>query len=155
MKTDFDHPPSAEELLAAYQESEKSNPASIYYNRILVRPRPHFGRAIFFLAAMLALAFLIALLVYWLSDLIWLSVVCGVLSVIAVCIVFAKHILIWSVRIYQRFAPAKVRNRCRFEPSCSEYMILSIQKYGVRKGFKKGLKRWKSCKPPHGGFDWP
>jgi putative component of membrane protein insertase Oxa1/YidC/SpoIIIJ protein YidD len=34
-------------------------------------------------------------------------------------------------------------------------MILSLQKYGVRKGLTKGLDRLKRCKIPNGGMDYP
>ena len=70
-------------------------------------------------------------------------------------LIFAKSIAIWSVKIYQALAPQKVRMRCRYEPSCSMYMILCLEKYGFLKGMKKGLKRWGGCKPPNGGYDWP
>jgi len=66
-----------------------------------------------------------------------------------------KKILILLVRLYQKTAPTRIRNSCRFEPSCSEYMILSLQKYGVRKGLTKGLDRLKRCKIPNGGMDYP
>jgi putative component of membrane protein insertase Oxa1/YidC/SpoIIIJ protein YidD len=34
-------------------------------------------------------------------------------------------------------------------------MILSLNKYGVRKGLSKGLGRLKRCKIPNGGIDYP
>ncbi|MBR2903273.1 MAG: membrane protein insertion efficiency factor YidD [Clostridia bacterium] len=66
-----------------------------------------------------------------------------------------KHILIWMVHAYQRFAPAHVRLRCVYTPSCSEYMILSIEKYGVIKGVIKGIKRLRRCGHTDGGEDYP
>lgn len=68
---------------------------------------------------------------------------------------FAKSIVICLVMIYQRYASDRVRNKCRFEPSCSEYMILSIKKYGLYKGVKKGIHRLKRCKVGDGGYDYP
>ena len=41
----------------------------------------------------------------------------------------------------------KRRVRCRFYPTCSEYMILAIQKYGAKKGIKKGINRIRRCRP--------
>jgi putative component of membrane protein insertase Oxa1/YidC/SpoIIIJ protein YidD len=67
----------------------------------------------------------------------------------------AKQILIFSITVYQRYAPTRVRMSCLFEPSCSEYMRLAIEKYGLRKGFAKGIGRIRRCKPPNGGVDWP
>lgn len=66
-----------------------------------------------------------------------------------------KKALIWLVHLYQHYAPDRVRLKCVFEPSCSEYMILSIEKYGVIKGVFKGLKRLLRCHPPNGGRDDP
>ena len=66
-----------------------------------------------------------------------------------------KPAVICAVKIYQRYAPASLRNKCRFEPSCSGYMILAINKYGVLKGIKKGILRLKRCNVSNGGFDYP
>lgn len=66
-----------------------------------------------------------------------------------------ENILISIIRLYQNTAPTRIRNSCRFELSCSEYMILSIQKYGIRKGVIKGVNRLQRCKVPNGGIDNP
>ena len=65
-----------------------------------------------------------------------------------------KRFFIFFVKVYQRYASDEVRLRCPFTPSCSEYMILSIQKYGVIKGIYKGWRRLKRCSLP-GGIDYP
>lgn len=70
-------------------------------------------------------------------------------------IVCLKPLLIWLILIYQKYAPAKIRMLCYFEPSCSEYMKLSIQKYGVVRGVYKGYKRLLRCHWPNGGVDYP
>ena len=45
---------------------------------------------------------------------------------------------------------------CRFEPSCSEYMILSVRKYGPICGACKGAWRICRCHPWNdGGIDPP
>ena len=64
-----------------------------------------------------------------------------------------KQGIIGTVRLYQRLAPAAIRNSCRFEPSCSQYMILSIEKYGLWKGLKKGRNRLKRCSIRYTGED--
>lgn len=69
--------------------------------------------------------------------------------------IFIKKGLIWLVHLYQHYAPDEVRLKCVFEPSCSEYMILSIQKYGVTRGVFKGVYRLFRCHPPNGGHDEP
>ena len=66
-----------------------------------------------------------------------------------------KRFLIGLVLIYKAFAPMSVRNRCRFQPTCSTYMIMAIQKYGLVYGVFKGIRRVLRCKPPNGGVDYP
>ena len=66
-----------------------------------------------------------------------------------------KRFAIGCVLMYKAYAPMRIREKCRFEPSCSTYMILAIEKYGLIKGFIKGIKRIKRCKPPNGGVDYP
>lgn len=44
---------------------------------------------------------------------------------------------------------------CKYYPSCSEYAVLSMRKYGV-KGILKSVKRVFSCTPASlGGIDLP
>ena len=63
--------------------------------------------------------------------------------------------MIFLIHLYQKIAPLKLRNSCRFEPSCSNYMIIAINKYGVLKGFFLGLKRIIRCRIPNSGYDYP
>lgn len=63
-----------------------------------------------------------------------------------------SKILIFLVRLYQKIPHPKL---CRFEPSCSTYMILAIEKYGVVKGVFKGIWRIMRCHYPNGGEDYP
>jgi len=70
-------------------------------------------------------------------------------------LVRAQGILIWAIRLYQRFAPDHIRLACVFQPSCSDYMILSLQKYGFIRGAIKGTQRLKRCHLPNGGTDYP
>ena len=69
--------------------------------------------------------------------------------------VIAKRALIWMVHLYQNKASDATRLKCVFEPSCSEYMILAVNKYGVVRGFIKGVKRLLRCHPHNGGEDYP
>jgi len=64
-------------------------------------------------------------------------------------------LLIQSVTAYQKLAPDLIRDRCRFEPSCSAYSKLAFQKYGAWKGFTMTVTRLRRCCPPHGGEDYP
>lgn len=71
------------------------------------------------------------------------------------CIFLLKPFVIGCILMYKAFAPKKMRDRCRFEPTCSTYMIMAINKYGLIKGVSKGIKRICRCKPPNGGIDYP
>lgn len=45
---------------------------------------------------------------------------------------------------------------CRFEPSCSEYFVQAVHKYGPLRGACKGMGRLCRCHPWHpGGYDPP
>ncbi len=68
---------------------------------------------------------------------------------------FAKTALIDWILLYQRYAPERVRASCVFTPTCSEYMILAVNKYGTLKGFFKGVARLCRCHQPNGGIDNP
>ena len=154
-KNCLDHPPTPEELAAIYMQSEENNPQSLYYKRELVRPKAPIVRLLLFLLLILGFgagAFWGAI-VYFKSTLI--AIACGIVAMLIIALILAKYIVIALVKMYQALASEKVRERCRFEPSCSVYMLLAIEKYGFIRGFIKGLKRWGRCKPPNGGFDPP
>ena len=70
-------------------------------------------------------------------------------------VISIKQILVSLIRAYQKFAPSSLRESCRFEPTCSNYMILAIEKYGTIKGFLMGIKRLSKCRYPNGGVDYP
>lgn len=67
-----------------------------------------------------------------------------------------KQLLINLVQFYQRRISPLKKPCCRFYPTCSEYAILAIQKYGALKGSIKALWRILRCNPfGRGGIDFP
>ena len=63
-------------------------------------------------------------------------------------------LLLMALRGYKRWISPLLGDRCRFYPSCSEYMYEAIAKYGVIKGLVMGLYRLLRCNPfCKGGFD--
>jgi len=64
-----------------------------------------------------------------------------------------KQIVLFLIKIYQfisKFTPPV----CRFYPTCSEYTRQAIEKYGVIKGCRLGIKRILKCHPGNpGGYD--
>jgi putative membrane protein insertion efficiency factor len=66
------------------------------------------------------------------------------------------RILVFLVRLYQKFISPLYGDVCRFEPSCSHYFIQAVQKYGAIRGSLKGLWRICRCNPFNkGGIDPP
>jgi putative membrane protein insertion efficiency factor len=58
-----------------------------------------------------------------------------------------KNIFILPIRFYQFAISPWLPNACRYQPTCSHYMVGAIQKYGVFKGIWLGLKRIGRCHP--------
>lgn len=69
--------------------------------------------------------------------------------------IFLKKIITYLILLYQRFAPERIRSACVFEPTCSNYMLQAIEKYGVLRGVIKGIKRIGRCHYPNCGVDYP
>jgi putative membrane protein insertion efficiency factor len=66
-----------------------------------------------------------------------------------------KRFAVGLVLVYKAFAPMSLRDSCRYTPTCSTYMIMAINKYGLFFGVIKGIRRLLRCKPPYGGEDYP
>ena len=66
-----------------------------------------------------------------------------------------KKILIAAVRFYQKnISPYKGGSSCRFIPTCSEYALEALEKYGAIKGSLLAIKRILRCHPfCAGGYD--
>jgi len=65
-----------------------------------------------------------------------------VLLVFLLCLILVlKRLAIGMVKLYQHYAPENLRRKCLLKPTCSEYMILAIEKYGVIRGVWKGGHR--------------
>ncbi|MCX7394085.1 MAG: membrane protein insertion efficiency factor YidD [Planctomycetales bacterium] len=64
--------------------------------------------------------------------------------------------LVVGARFYQLFIGPMIGRHCRFEPSCSNYFIQAVNKYGAVRGATKGVLRICRCHPWHpGGTDPP
>jgi hypothetical protein len=58
------------------------------------------------------------------------------------------------IRFYQESISPLTPPACRFTPSCSQYTLLAIKKYGFFKGTWLGIRRISRCHPFHpGGHD--
>lgn len=64
--------------------------------------------------------------------------------------------IIALVRLYQLTLSPIFGRQCRFQPTCSHYMIQAVEKYGALRGTAKGLWRILRCQPfGRGGYDPP
>ena len=145
---------SQEELISSLFGLDK-DPKSTLYQRVNVRP------PIPWLNIVLVLGFPVCVGLLWYAVTLCFSVPQQIASIgwgvlTASCVVACtKPAIIAAVEVYQHFAPDRIRNKCRFEPSCSQYMILSIQKYGVVRGICRGGFRLYRCSiKKDGGYDF-
>ena len=66
-----------------------------------------------------------------------------------------KKIMIRRIRFYQKYlSPLKVRTDCVYTPTCSQYAIEALEKYGAFKGSLLAIWRILRCNPfSKGGYD--
>lgn len=65
-----------------------------------------------------------------------------------------KNFLVELIKMYQKFISPFLPSSCRFNPTCSQYTIDAVEKYGLFKGLKLGLFRILRCNPfCNGGYD--
>jgi putative membrane protein insertion efficiency factor len=67
-----------------------------------------------------------------------------------------RWLLILPVRFYQLVLGPLLPKVCKFHPSCSDYFIQAVEKYGPLRGSAKGMWRICRCNPwNRGGYDPP
>lgn len=65
-----------------------------------------------------------------------------------------KKVLILIIRFYQKVISPMFPPCCRYIPTCSQYAIEAISKYGLLKGGIKAVWRILRCNPfSKGGYD--
>lgn len=143
--------------------------------RPLTRPNTSFFKAILHIFAFFVVTLALHAMLYFLLD--WLGVfsfmpdslkefqennevyffiISTFLFVFIAAFFMAKRAIIGMIRLYQRYAPEDVRRRCLLKPTCSEYAILAIEKYGVIHGLKKTYIRLnKTCRGRTYRIDYP
>ena len=62
-----------------------------------------------------------------------------------------KKLLIKLVRLYQKYISPLRPACCRYIPTCSQYAVEALEKYGALKGSWLALKRFSRCHPFHLG----
>lgn len=62
-----------------------------------------------------------------------------------------KAVLLALIRFYRKYISPLFPPKCRYIPTCSQYALEAIEKYGAAKGFWLALKRFLRCHPFHKG----
>ena len=65
-----------------------------------------------------------------------------------------KRLALAAIRGYQRHISPLLPDACIYIPTCSQYAVEAIEKYGVVRGCWLGVRRILRCTPLHaGGYD--
>ena len=62
-----------------------------------------------------------------------------------------KRLLLWLIRFYQRHISPNRPPCCRFMPTCSQYALQAIEKYGALRGGWLAFRRVCCCHPFYKG----
>ncbi len=58
-----------------------------------------------------------------------------------------KSVLLWLIRFYRRHISPLHSPCCRFSPTCSQYALEAVSKYGALRGGYLALRRLLRCNP--------
>ena len=130
--------------------------AEIYVNtRNIYRPNTNIRKALLFVLLFVMVMCVTVLLVHYVLLTALLMYVQDFynlfpfLSTIKICgfailgeLLFCfKYAIIGTVKLYQHYAPDEIRRRCLFMPTCSEYTIMAVRKFGCIVGLCKSYYR--------------
>jgi putative membrane protein insertion efficiency factor len=66
-----------------------------------------------------------------------------------------RGLVIAPVRLYQRAISPAIPRRCKYHPTCSEYAVTAVRRYGILRGLVLAAWRLLRCNPwSHGGVDF-
>jgi len=65
-----------------------------------------------------------------------------------------RTVILAPIRGYQRFVSPAFGDRCKYYPSCSEYAVQAVRRFGILRGLVLAGWRLLRCNPwSDGGFD--
>lgn len=143
--------------------------------RPLVRPDTDVKKAVKYSLIYIVVTIILCLLAFYLFDWfgifalfpkeicdfrlnhpIWFNAIFFIMIFILTAIFCLKATVIGCIRLYQHYAPEEIRRRCLFKPTCSEYAILAIKKYGLIIGLIKAyIRLFKKCRGNIYQIDYP
>ncbi len=135
--------------------AETKDPRSFAYVRILERPKVNWFLVCLYVLAPFAVATAFGFFLDMLGVHLALCIAVPLVLILVFWVITAKKAALSLIKIYQRLAPERIRNKCRFEPSCSVYSSMAIEKYGLINGIKMTYHRLKRCNVDGGGIDYP
>lgn len=114
--------------------------------RPLYRPKITYLKAVLILLSCIVISVICAMLLYklvlrvgfFLSKIIYY-----IFFFILELILVSRFVAIMAVKLYQRYAAEEIRRRCLLKPTCSEYAIIVLKKYGTIVGL---IKIWRRLK---------
>jgi putative membrane protein insertion efficiency factor len=66
-----------------------------------------------------------------------------------------RGVVLGPVRLYRRWLSPALPARCKYHPTCSQYAVEAIRRYGVLRGVVLAAWRLLRCNPwSHGGVDF-
>ena len=77
-----------------------------------------------------------------------------IISLVNLVSLFFQKLFLLMIRFYQAAISPHLGKNCRFTPTCSQYALEAIEKYGALKGGWLAFRRILRCNPFHkGGYD--
>ncbi len=65
-----------------------------------------------------------------------------------------RQIILLLIKVYRLILSPFIGQHCRYTPTCSEYALESVERYGAMQGSWLAVKRLSRCHPWHaGGYD--
>lgn len=156
-------------------QEEQDIAAAYVLDRVLERPTTDFPKAFTCIALYCMVGFSLASCAYLVSD--WLGIFLyapdglqkfalahpnwfiflyylSFMELEFICL--SRKAAIGMIKLYQHYADERIRRRCLFKPTCSEYAILAINKYGLIIGlFKTYIRLFKKCRGNIYRIDYP
>lgn len=142
------------ELRRQYEEQKRIE--KYQKERVLSVPKTNKAMLTTWIVIFLSLISLDVIFCVILIQPIWLRISIMVVIFAIILEICGRFLGIKIVECYQHYAAEETRRRCLCIPSCSEYAILCLKKFGLIKALLKIRKRlYVTCQGPDYKIDWP